>query len=472
MYAVQLEDDKKPKGLPPKERVKRARTRLLREKPFFGYALMYVKIVSKDDPKPPGPKIVYNPKFVDNINDDELMGVLCHELLHYLLGHIKRAKEARKALKAEKDRQYYARMNIAEDIVVNALLVKNGFILPKPKIKVKSKKAKAQNKNGEADNKDGKNEDVEFEVRQGAILPKHDYETNRMYVTLRDAEGKVHTVWDPEKKAAEEVYWEIRDFAVSDEENDNGDNDEDTMHFSDDTTDDSEGRNDKKKDDSDKAEGKTDNDKAGKNTPKPKTPQELLSESYMFAKMHGKEPAGFDRFVKIGLKPKVNWKVLRRYVVQMIPYDYTFYKPSKKSPDDIILPGIAKAEHLEALFAFDTSGSIDDDELSDFLTETNWIARNFPSIKLTLVSCDAEIQTEEEIRSKYELEKFTPKGGGGTDFRPVFDLAVKRRARLIVFFTDGYGTFPEKPPSIPTIWVVTRRGAPESAFPFGKVLKM
>jgi len=57
-------------------------------------------------------------------------------------------------------------------------------------------------------------------------------------------------------------------------------------------------------------------------------------------------------------------------------------------------------------------------------------------------------------------------------FRPAFELAAKKRARLIIFLTDGYGEFPEKAPEIPTIWVVTHDGAPESHFPFGRVVRM
>lgn len=431
--------------LSPRDRIKKARVRLLRNHPFFGYALMHVSIVSNDEPKPPGPKIVYNEKFVESLDDRELEGVLCHELLHYLLGHIQRAKMMKKKLSSEADKQYYARRNIAEDIVVNAILIKNGFVLPKPKIKV---------------------ENGNIEVKQGAIVPQLDYATNKTYVILRDAKGRKYEIWEPENKSAEEVYWEIRDFAVPESCSGSGDND--TMYFTDDTTDES---NDGGEQSGNGQNG--DKEKQGGGCfPSPKSPQELLSAAYTYAKMQGKEPAGFERQFRIALKPKVDWRILRRYVINMIPYDYSYFKPSKKSPDDIILPGVVKGEHLEALIAVDTSGSISEEELSDFMSEIHWLARNYRSIKFTLVSCDARIQTEEEIRSKFDLRKFKPRGGGGTDFRPVFDLAAKRRSKLIIFFTDGYGDFPTRPPKIPTIWIVSKSGAPESHFPFGKVLKM
>lgn len=432
--------------LTPRERVKKARIKLLREKPFFGYALMHVHLVSRNDPKPRGPKIVYSEEFVKQLGDDELQAVLAHELLHYLLGHIKRAKAARRKFNAEQDRAYYQRMNIAQDMVVNAILTKNGFTLPGEKVIV----------NGD-----------EIKVRQGAIIPKIEYSSRRFFVSLVDAEGKGYEVWDPEKKSAEEVYWEIKDFAVGDGVD--GD-DSDTMYFSDDETDDMSGDGDG--DSESQKDGGQDDQGQACSGPKGKVLEELLSEAYTYAKMQGKAPAGFERFVTELLKPKVDWKaLLRNYMAKMIPHDYSYLKPSKKSPPGIFLPGVVKSEHVEGLVAVDTSGSISEDELNQFISEIKWLARNF-SVDLTFVSCDAEIQSEQQIRSRYDAERVRPKGGGGTDFRPVFDLATRKRARVVVYLTDGHGKFPDKRPIFPVIWVVTERGAPESQFPFGKVVKM
>ena len=190
--------------LTPRERVQRARIKLLREKPFFGYALMHVHIISIKDPKPRGPKIVYSEDFVEQLDDEELQAVLCHELLHYLLGHTKRAKALRE--KAADD-QYYRRMNIAQDIVVNSILYKNGFKLPRTKLIV----------NGS-----------EIRVRQGGILPV--VERGELVVRVVDADRKVYEIRKPDEKSSEEVYWEIREFSVrgSDEGHD------ETMYFSDD----------------------------------------------------------------------------------------------------------------------------------------------------------------------------------------------------------------------------------------------
>jgi predicted metal-dependent peptidase len=47
-------------------------------------------------------------------------------------------------------------------------------------------------------------------------------------------------------------------------------------------------------------------------------------------------------------------------------------------------------------------------------------------------------------------------GGGDTDFEPVFDEAkAARQFEGLVYFTDGKGSLPALPPSIPTLWALT-----------------
>ena len=60
-------------------------------------------------------------------------------------------------------------------------------------------------------------------------------------------------------------------------------------------------------------------------------------------------------------------------------------------------------------------------------------------------------------------------GGGGTDFRPVFEAIEKSGIipDVLVYFTDGYGTFPDKEPSYPVIWASI---TPGYAYPFGEVV--
>ena len=48
-------------------------------------------------------------------------------------------------------------------------------------------------------------------------------------------------------------------------------------------------------------------------------------------------------------------------------------------------------------------------------------------------------------------------GGGGTDFRPVFEEIKKRgvQPQFLVYLTDGYGTYPDIAPDYPVLWLST-----------------
>ena len=52
-------------------------------------------------------------------------------------------------------------------------------------------------------------------------------------------------------------------------------------------------------------------------------------------------------------------------------------------------------------------------------------------------------------------------GGGGTDFRPVFryvDEHPELDPALLIYFTDGCGDCPERPPAYPVMWLLTKDG--------------
>ena len=68
-------------------------------------------------------------------------------------------------------------------------------------------------------------------------------------------------------------------------------------------------------------------------------------------------------------------------------------------------------------------------------------------------------------------EKIKFKGGGGTRFTPVFDYMKDNpcEAQILIYFTDGYGDKPAKPP-YPVMWVITPEG--KNAIPWGYEIKL
>ena len=115
----------------------------------------------------------------------------------------------------------------------------------------------------------------------------------------------------------------------------------------------------------------------------------------------------------------------------------------------------------ELVIAIDTSESCEGETVKRFLEETYAILSSsesfFHKMNVHIIQCDAAVQMDKRITSKEELaqfmEDFALRGSGGTDFRPVFqyvDKLIAERAfqnlKGLIYFTDGYGTFPKRRP--------------------------
>ena len=122
----------------------------------------------------------------------------------------------------------------------------------------------------------------------------------------------------------------------------------------------------------------------------------------------------------------------------------------------------------EFVIAIDTSGSTSGELVQKFIQKTYNILRSTESfysrINLHLIQCDAEIQEHVKITNQKEFDEYLKTmrihGLGGTDFRPVFDMVdgLIRQKELtdlkgMIYFTDGYGTFPQRRPDYQTAFV-------------------
>lgn len=222
-------------------------------------------------------------------------------------------------------------------------------------------------------------------------------------------------------------------------------------------------------------------DKAGENvegkldgTPEDGWPA-TLSRAYTHAKMQGKEPAGVDRFIQELCYPKINWKqMLQKFIIRELPYDFSYMRPSRRAlASGIYLPACIK-ENLDIVVAADTSGSIGQEELMEYASEVYGVIKAYENVTLTLVCCDAEITNTQVIATEEDLSKINFKGGGGTDFRPVFDWMKKEKpnAKVLIYFTDGYGEFPEDIPNLKMLWCVSEGGLDLDKIPFGETVSL
>jgi predicted metal-dependent peptidase len=195
-------------------------------------------------------------------------------------------------------------------------------------------------------------------------------------------------------------------------------------------------------------------------------------------KKRGTLPKGVERMLDKLLRAKINWRqYIYKHIVNDIPYDQTLTKPNRRFiTQGLYVPGILK-ENLELVAMVDLSGSINEKEMSNFISWMQNITNQFRNVNITILSHDSEVQAVTELRmaDARKIQNATYEGGGGTDHVPCFEWVKdnKRNCPLIIAFTDGYTRFPQKSDvRTPTIWVISRDGISTTDVPFGVAIKM
>jgi predicted metal-dependent peptidase len=197
------------------------------------------------------------------------------------------------------------------------------------------------------------------------------------------------------------------------------------------------------------------------------------NEAFAVAKQQGKMPADFERAVSKWLKPKVDWlralkQKMRFGISRTEKRDVTWSIPNRRFLGaDYIFPSNVGPDKPKIVYAVDTSGSMSDTDLEQAIGELEDIRKKFGA-KVYMIDCDANVHGSRWILPHEPLPKL--KGGGGTDFCPVFDHLIENRIKpdYCVFFTDGYGSFPDNKPPFSTLWVMTSDVSP----PFGEVVRV
>lgn len=109
-----------------KERIGNSRARLLLQQPFFGVMLSMTDfIVETSIPTmaTDGAKVYYNPNFTMGLTDDEVYGVLLHEISHCIYQHCTQKRRLNRA---------HHRWNCACDYAINLEIKDMGYALPTP----------------------------------------------------------------------------------------------------------------------------------------------------------------------------------------------------------------------------------------------------------------------------------------------------------------------------------------------------
>lgn len=187
--------------------------------------------------------------------------------------------------------------------------------------------------------------------------------------------------------------------------------------------------------------------------------RQMLANATSVNRQRGTLPGDIERFVDQALRPQVPWQtLLRRFVQRTYGGSRTWLPPSRRHIHrGQWLPG-TRGQFLRVIVAIDTSGSTAQ-VMPRFLAEVRGLMQEFDRIEIDLVECDMRITRVRTLSSwggeaGVEDELRSVRGGGGTDLRPPFELALRNPPACLVYLTDGDGPVPAAAPGFPVLWVL------------------
>jgi len=392
-----------------------ARTRLIIDKPFLGALVLRLPAVAAN----PGwcettatdaRKIYYNPAYIDALDMEETQFALAHEALHCALSHFAR--------RGHRDKRKW---DIACDLAINPLLHNEGFKLP-----------------------------------AGALMMDgfEGMTAEEIYPSIEDSfEEECHD---------KHVYDNDSDVKPNPEQADRGEGSPPQEPTDQKTR--------KQPQSGQSQQSAKPKDGAGGGAPQPPPLsqserenldtqwQQRLAGAAQQAMQAGKLGGAMARLVDYLLQPQMPWRsVLAHYMSSIARDDYSYSRPSSRRGDPAIYPSLRSGQ-VNVVVALDTSGSISDDDMREFISEIDAIKSQVRA-RVTLQACDAKLVDGGpwvyEPWEEFQLpKKFV--GGGGTEFAPIFDWVDQsdQQPDLLIYFTDAKGPMPAQQPHYPVIWLV------------------
>ena len=182
----------------------------------------------------------------------------------------------------------------------------------------------------------------------------------------------------------------------------------------------------------------------------------------------GEAPKSIERFFQLIGSSQIDWREeLREAIDRYFLDDYVMMPPSKKLLyEGIYLPSNT-SQTFRLVIGVDSSGSVDEALLNLFLSEVSFIMEATQNYLIDLIVCDERVHSHETFSSGEQLE-VTLTGGGGTDFRPLFQFVQENidSVQLLLYFTDLEGVFPKEEPNYSVKWVTPK----EREVPFGALI--
>ena len=406
------------------QRILRARLQLMLTHPFLSSAVARLPLIELPPDGPwqtaatDGFTIFWSRAFFGELSDAEIIGVLAHEVLHVVLGHLER--------RGNRDPE---RWNIAIDHATNLLLLDHAFVLPKPHLADRTYRDLSA--------------EAIYNLDPGAVVVKPTAQRRIGRIPAPAAAPAAGPAAVPTKKSAPSSF----DVHL---------NPEDPLL--------------------------PDQARLGRPTPfeLDRLKRDLVREmrdEITSSKSFGRIGGELAEAMRRSGKPRISWQqFLSRFIGGLRRDDFRMLPPSRKHLwRGIYLPSMGVPGPRLIVCAIDTSGSIDHKIAGRFLTEVHGL-RVSAQCRLFVLQCDARIQKVnaydawDSPSAAVTAETFV--GGGGTDFRPVFDWIQKTLAcaegtpDALIYLTDGYGSYPQRPPPYPVMWLIPENC--KQVVPFGQ----
>jgi predicted metal-dependent peptidase len=185
--------------------------------------------------------------------------------------------------------------------------------------------------------------------------------------------------------------------------------------------------------------------------------EKFAEQAAMAAAKAGNMPGGITRALRESHAETVDWRaVLRRFIEQTVPSDYTWSRPNRKlmAAIGLYLPGVQRENMPRLVVAIDTSGSISSELLARFDKEIKAIQAETRPEAIDVIYCDTRINRTDSFGADDEIS-LTMCGGGGTYFAPVFEHIeqMEQQPAALIYLTDleAYDDYQE--PGYPVLWV-------------------
>jgi predicted metal-dependent peptidase len=425
------------------------RRKMMMTQPFVGTIAMSLDLIPVRDIRvstacTDGNNIYFDIDFLSSLTPDEQTFVFAHEVWHNVMCHFSR--------KLSRDASIF---NIATDLEINQLLVKDGFTLPKE-------------------------------------------------VCMPNTVSETYNVVIPEDKSAEDYY----EILINAQQKNNQKNSSESKDGADGSDGNGESRSNKGVkgqfdkhiyegdfsecgEDNGQGDGKVIADKYGEvgfdkdfnpsidKDAKEKMRSRVISAAQQVQRTRGQLPGHIKGLVDQLLEPQINWQeVLAQFITRGIGDKREWNPPNRRHIWHDSYMQRRRGTKVRVAIGIDTSGSCVEDQ-TRFLSEINGIVKQFSNYELTLICCDTDIQKVDKFDEMNELNPETDKyefaGGGGTTLSPIFKYVEENNIEFdsMVVFTDGYcETFSQKDtPGYPVLWVVTPGGTHET-LGFGEIVDL